>query len=86
VWDTLLLAYDGGLYPCCFSFRDQDLFSTPEEAAELTIAERWNGPAYRVARRFFLGDAVRMKDLPSTCRSCERAAAHASDRRANHGA
>jgi pyruvate-formate lyase-activating enzyme len=73
VWDTLLIAYDGGLYPCCFSFRDEDLFSAPEEAAELTITARWNGPAYRAARRFFLGNSGRRKDLPLPCRSCERA-------------
>lgn len=82
VWDTLLVAYDGGLYPCCFVYRDQDLFSTPEEAKEWTIAERWNGPAYRAARRFFLGEAVSLQELPPPCRSCERALVCANRRRA----
>jgi MoaA/NifB/PqqE/SkfB family radical SAM enzyme len=85
VWDTLLIAYDGGLYPCCFSYRDQDLFSAPEEASEFAIADRWNGPAYRAARRFFLGNSMPLKDLPEPCRCCERAVACENRRKAGRG-
>jgi pyruvate-formate lyase-activating enzyme len=75
VWDTLLMTYDGGLYPCCFAYRDQDLFSAPQEAGASPLAERWNAPAYRAARRFFLGDSISLQDLPQPCRFCARAVA-----------
>ncbi|MCU0915742.1 MAG: radical SAM protein [Planctomycetes bacterium] len=74
-WDTLIVTYDRGLYPCCFAYRDRDLFSAPREADTGTILERWNGPAYRAARRFFLGRSLARQDLPDPCRDCTRAAA-----------
>ena len=80
LWDTLIVTYDRGLYPCCFAYRDSDLFSGPQEADAATILERWNGPAYRAARRFFLGRALGRQDLPEPCRECRRAAACDRDR------
>lgn len=80
LWETPLITYDGGLYPCCFCFRDEDLFVTPQEAGGRAIADHWNSPAYRTARGFFLGRPVARKDLPRPCRHCGRTLAGEDER------
>ncbi|MBP8910905.1 MAG: radical SAM protein [Phycisphaerae bacterium] len=72
LWETPILTYDGGLYPCCFCFRDQDLFAPRQSPSGRTLVDHWNGHAYRTARAFFLGDPVRREDLPQPCRCCGR--------------
>ncbi len=72
LWDTFLMTYDGGIYPCCFSYRDMDLFVTPQESAERTIAESWNGREFRTVRRFFRHDAVSLEDVRGPCKHCGR--------------
>jgi pyruvate-formate lyase-activating enzyme len=72
LWDSLLITRDGGAFPCCFSYRDVDLFAPPQEPGECTIADYWNGEKYRAMRRFFLGRSTRLKDLPHPCNNCER--------------
>lgn len=72
LWETPILTYDGGLFPCCFCFRDEDLFTTPREAKGRAILDHWNSPAYRTARSFFLGRSVQRTDLPRPCRHCGR--------------
>jgi len=72
LWDSLLITYDGGIFPCCFSYQDADLFVTPPASSARTIADHWNCENYRTARRFFLGNSTRRKDLPCPCRDCER--------------
>ena len=72
LWETPILTYDGGLYPCCFCFRDEDLFTRPQEAKGRAILDHWNSPAYRAARSFFLGRSLSREDLPRPCRDCGR--------------
>ncbi|UCD48701.1 MAG: radical SAM protein [Phycisphaerales bacterium] len=74
LWDSPIITYDGGLYPCCFSYRDEDLFVTPAEAQTGTLLGHWNAPAYRQARRFFTGKTTSRPDLPLPCKHCERTA------------
>lgn len=80
LWETPIVTYDGGLHPCCFCFRDEDLFVTPEESNGRAIADHWNSRAYLTARRFFLGASVRREDLPRPCRQCGRTSAHKNQR------
>jgi pyruvate-formate lyase-activating enzyme len=75
LWDSLLLTYDGGAYPCCFGFRDADLFVAPQEADQRVIRRYWNCPEFRTARRFFCGRPVPRNELPQPCRSCARTGA-----------
>jgi hypothetical protein len=75
LWDHPIITYDGGLYPCCFSYRDQDLFVTPAESEGKSIMDLWNAPAYRQARHFFKDRAASAQDLPHPCRDCARTAA-----------
>ncbi len=72
LWETPIVTHDGGLFPCCFCFRDEDLFAPPQNPAGRTLADCWDGDAYRAARSFFLGDPVRREDLPRPCRFCGR--------------
>jgi pyruvate-formate lyase-activating enzyme len=72
LWDNPIITYDGGIYPCCFSYRDQDLFVTPQAGRQGTLLDHWNGPAYRQARRFFKAGTISSQDLPQPCRQCER--------------
>jgi pyruvate-formate lyase-activating enzyme len=74
LWDSPIITYDGGLYPCCFSYRDEDLFVTPAESKAGTLLDHWNCEAYLQARRFFKGHAIPRKDLPHPCTHCERTA------------
>jgi len=74
LWDHPIITYDGGLYPCCFSYRDQDLFVTPAAGKEDTLMDLWNCPAYIQARRFFRTGAIARGDLPLPCKHCERTA------------
>ena len=85
VWDSLLMTYDKGVYPCCFSYRDTDLFATPQASGERTLADHWNCPEFRMVRRFFLGDSVPLRDLPEPCEHCERTLSR-QNRRAARGA
>lgn len=80
LWETPIITYDGGLYPCCFCFRDEDLFVTPQESGGRALADHWNSRAYRTARGFFLGDPMPLQDLPRPCRNCGRTLARRSDR------
>ena len=79
LWETPILTYDGGLFPCCFCYRDQDLFAPRQSPSGRTLADHWNGHAYRTARGFFLGGPVRREDLPQPCRHCGRTMARPSD-------
>lgn len=72
LWETPIVTYDGGLFPCCFCYRDEDLFVTPQEAGGRAIADHWNGRAYHAARSFFLAQSTPSADLPQPCRRCER--------------
>jgi pyruvate-formate lyase-activating enzyme len=72
LWETPIITYDGGLFPCCFCFRDEDLFVTPQEAGGRAIADHWNGRAYHAARSFFLGQSIPSADFPRPCHRCER--------------
>ncbi len=72
LWDSLLITYDGGVFPCCFSYRDVDLFVTPQRPGERAVADYWNCEKYRTMRSFFLGNSPRLKDLPHPCNSCGR--------------
>jgi len=76
LWQSPITAYDGGIYPCCYSYRDEDLFVTPTEAREGTLMDHWNCAAYQSARRFFRSRAVSARDLPHPCKHCERVAMH----------
>lgn len=80
LWETPIVTYDGGLYPCCFCFRDEDLFVTPEESNGRAIVDHWNSRAYLAARRFFLGASIRREDLPRPCRHCGRTLAPRNQR------
>jgi hypothetical protein len=63
--------HDGGTFPCCLPFRDEDLFVTPEEAERLSIMEMWNHKNYVQTRDFFLGrSGDRPEDLPGACKTC----------------
>ena len=84
VWDNVILTYDGGIFPCCFCYRDEDLFDRPQEPTTTRLLDRFNGPAYRRIRRFFLGKAERRADLPLPCRHCERTAAKEAAQNAAH--
>jgi len=83
LWETPILTYDGGLYPCCFCFRDQDLFAPPQSPSGRTLADQWDGHAYRTARAFFRGAPVRREELPQPCRSCGRTAVRSHDSKAD---
>ncbi len=80
LWDSLLITCDGGIFPCCFSFKDADLFLTPQEAGRRSIAACWNCEKYRTSRRLFLDNSTRLKDLPCPCRDCERTRARKASR------
>ena len=74
LWDHPIITYDGGLYPCCFSYRDQDLFVTPAESKAKSFLDLWNCPAYRQARQFFKDRSLPAHDLPGPCKQCKRTA------------
>jgi len=74
LWETPILTYDGGLYPCCFCFRDEDLFTRPEQAQGRAILDYWNSPAYLAARGFFRGRSLSQQNLSRPCRHCGRTA------------
>ncbi len=80
LWDSLLITYDGGVFPCCFSYRDVDLFVTPQRPGERAVADYWNCEKYRTMRSFFLGNSPRLKDLPHPCNSCGRTLARRTSR------
>jgi pyruvate-formate lyase-activating enzyme len=84
LWDSLLLTYDGGVYPCCFAFRDTDLFVAPEEPGERAIARYWNCRAFRTMRSFFRGRSFPRQDLPLLCRDCARTLACRERRDTGH--
>ncbi len=77
IWDTFIIDYDGGLYPCCICYRDDDLFVTPQDADRMPLIEQWNVEKYRAVRSFFLGKATAaMHKLPQPCNTCRRCADH----------
>ena len=70
-WDYFGLDWDGGVYPCCLVFQDQDLFVEPKTEGVLDVMKEWNNSKYQTVRKFFLGaSGMGVKDLPSPCNTC----------------
>ncbi len=66
-WSLMYFTAHGRALPCCiapFSARGYDSF-TLGDATRQTLAEIWNGPAYRHFRETLLGDAP-----PKPCANC----------------
>ena len=84
VWDELQLDYDGAVLPCCWAHTDEHLFVSPEDAQRMSLMERWNSPAYRATRSYFMGEGKRA-DLHSMCRSCELVEQHEQRTRVGAG-
>jgi hypothetical protein len=74
-WDYFGADWDGGVYPCCLVFRDEDLFVKPENISD--IMREWNNDKYQAVRRFYLdASGAEVKDLPAPCNTCVLSFAH----------
>lgn len=81
LWETISMDSDGGVFPCCDSFRDKDLFATDATARGMSTGDLWNDEKWLRARTFFTKEASHLPaDLPSPCNTCERVLRHARAR------
>jgi hypothetical protein len=70
-WDYFGMDWDGGAFPCCLVFQDQDLFVEPKTEGVLDIMKEWNNSKYQTVRKFYLGGSgMGVKDLPAPCDTC----------------
>jgi len=71
IWDKLLVANDGSIYPCCACFRNDDVFVGPEYETTMKVAEKWNADKFRHIRRFFIDSSnISLDQLPQPCNTC----------------
>jgi hypothetical protein len=76
-WDYFGLDWDGGVYPCCLVFREEDLFVEPKKDGVLQVMKEWNNEKYRLVREFYLGGSGKgVAELPSPCNTCILSFAH----------
>jgi MoaA/NifB/PqqE/SkfB family radical SAM enzyme len=70
-WDYVSIDWDGGVYPCCLVFREEDLFVEAKTEGVLDLMKEWNNPKYKTMRRFYIGQSgLSVRDLPSPCNEC----------------
>ncbi len=63
LWLTFTVLWDGRVSMCCADFDGRHIFG---DLRSQTIAEVWNSPVYRAARRQHLESGG-----PGICRSCD---------------
>lgn len=69
-WESVVILWDGRVVPCCW---DYDGKMTMGDLNRQTLAEVWNGAAYREFRRLELEG----KNTSDLCRNCRQAPGHA---------
>ncbi len=71
IWNSFFITCDGGVYPCCASFRDADIFVSPQNSVSMELTEQWNIGKFKSIRSFFLGRSrMPLEQLPQPCNTC----------------
>jgi hypothetical protein len=80
IWDCLFIDYDGGIFPCCSSYGEDDLFVRPEDTNKIKIGEQWNVDKFRTIRKFFMNKSnLSCDELPPPCNTCGMCLSFKSD-------